>query len=147
MLHVKAKLPSGIEPDKQIVKKKVFYQATNPKICWFLLRLIFGFWTVGQTKIIFFWKRECSLNQKCSLQIVCSLIFCFWLHSEVSVTQRLCAVSTNTTVKNVEASRRHTRGQNGGSFSIRELYLSFIHIVLYFLEHLNLGSDIVIFVI
>lgn len=35
----------------------------------------------------------------------------FFLLSEDSVTQRRCAVNTNITVKNVEVSRRHTRGE------------------------------------
>lgn len=39
------------------------------------------------------------------------LISFLFLISEVSVTQRHCAANTNTTVKNVEVSRRHTRGE------------------------------------
>lgn len=52
-----------------------------------------------------------SFIYKNRFQIVYRLILSLWFLSEDSVTQRLCAVSTNTTVKNVEASRRHTRGQ------------------------------------
>lgn len=41
---------------------------------------------------------------------IVSVAFLFFFHSGVSATQKLCAVNTNTTVKNVAVSKKHIKG-------------------------------------
>ncbi len=54
-------------------------------------------------------------------------------------------MSTNTTVKNVEASRRHTRGQYPGSFLVCAFQV-FVNVFLCVVGYLDIVSDAVIFV-